>query len=111
MASADLSPAVTAYFELMDGHDKTRVAALFTPDATVVDDGQTYRGQVAIRTWLTGPAGEFTTTSTRLSAEQDGPRSTVVVRLEGNFPGGKVELRHEFEQRPDGLVRALHITS
>src|ERR1700712_4586216 len=111
MTTTELSPAVAAYFELMDGPDKTRVADLFTPDATVVDDGHTYRGRYAVRGWLTGQASEFVTTSTRLSAEQRGGTTTVVVLVEGNFPGGRVELRHELEQGPGGLLRALRISA
>jgi hypothetical protein len=111
MTTADLAPAVTTYFDLMDRPDKTRVAELFAMDATVVDDGHTFRGQDAIWGWLTGPASEFTTTSTRLSAEQTGASASVVVLVQGNFPGGRVELRHEFEQGPDGLIRALNITT
>lgn len=40
--------ARTWYFELMDGPDKTRVADVFTGDATVLDDGHTYRGRAEI---------------------------------------------------------------
>ncbi|GAB2597600.1 nuclear transport factor 2 family protein [Microlunatus antarcticus] len=106
-----LAPAVTTYFALMEGPDKLRVIDVFTPDAVVVDDGRTYRGRDAVRTWLTGAASEFTTTSTRLSAEQAGTTATVVVLLEGDFPGGRVELTHTFELGPDGLVRALSISA
>lgn len=110
MPEAHLSAGVTAYFHLIDGPDKAKVAELFTSDATVVDDGRTYHGRQAIHAWLTGPANAFTTTSTHLSAEQNENRSaTVLILLEGNFPGGRVELRHEFEQQSDGLIRTLHI--
>ena len=38
MTSPDLSPAVEAYFDLMDGPDRSGIVDLFTDDATVVDE-------------------------------------------------------------------------
>ena len=111
MTSSDLSPAITKYFDLMNGPDKTRVAEVFTTDAVVSDDGQAYHGREAILGWLAGPASEHTTTSTRLSAEQSGATALVVILLEGDFPGGRVVLRHEFEQGPAGLINALTIAA
>lgn len=111
MNDSNLSPTVTRYFELMAGPDKTRAVEVFGTDATVSDDGRTYRGRDAILGWLSGPASEFTTTSTRLSAEQTGTRALVVVRLEGDFPGGRVDLSYAFDQDPDGLIDSLTITA
>jgi ketosteroid isomerase-like protein len=111
MTRPDLSPAITEYFDLMDGPDKMRVAEVFTTDAVVVDDGHTYRGREAILGWLTGPASEYTTTSTWKSAEQSDTTAVVIILLEGDFPGGRVELRYEFEQEPDGLISTMSITA
>jgi hypothetical protein len=77
----------------------------------VTDDGRTYRGRDAILGWLTGPASEYTTTSTWLSAEQSDTTAVVVILIEGDFPGGRVELRYRFEHEPDGFIRALNITA
>lgn len=103
-----LPPAVTAYFAALAG-EPADALALFTPDAVVTDDGRTYRGQVEILGWLSGPAGEFTVTTTRLSVQVDGPAVLVVNRLDGNFPGGTVTLRHVFGLSPAGLISALTI--
>ncbi|MCG2797667.1 MAG: nuclear transport factor 2 family protein [Cellulomonas sp.] len=111
MNNSNLSPMVTRYFELMASPDKTRTVEVFSTDATVIDDGHTYRGHDAILGWLSGPASEFTTTSTRLSAEQTGTRALVVVRLEGDFPGGRVDLSYTFDHDPDGLIDSLTITT
>lgn len=111
MTTTDMPPTVATYFELMDGPDKTRVADVFTDDATVLDDGHTYRGRAEIKGWLSGPASEYTTTSTRLSVQRSGATTIVVILLEGNFPGGRVELRYEFRENTDGLLDALSITA
>ncbi|MGA9871655.1 MAG: nuclear transport factor 2 family protein [Rhodococcus sp. (in: high G+C Gram-positive bacteria)] len=110
MTTETLSPIVARYFTLSDGPDRAQVVDVFTDDATVLDDGHTYRGREAILAWLTGPASEFTTTSTRLSLEQTDGVTVVVTLLEGNFPGGRVELRYEFHET-DGRIGSLSITA
>lgn len=122
MTTLDLSPTITAYFDRMDSPAKTLVAELFTPDALVIDDGNAYRGTDAIQGWLRGAANEYTVTSTVLAAERSGggdPRTepgsaavtvTVIdVLLEGDFPGGRVELRHRFREEPTCLISTLTI--
>ena len=83
--------------------------SVFTPDATVIDDGHTHTGHAAIQAWLDTTAAEFTYTATPLSAvEHDPTHVTVVQRVEGDFPGGRVDLRYDFTLR-DGLIEHLVI--
>jgi len=49
-----LSPAVTKWFDLIQGTHKTGVLEAFTKGALVTDGGQTYRERRAIQGWLTG---------------------------------------------------------
>ena len=49
-----LSPAVTKWFDLIEGTHKTGVLEAFTKGALVTDGGQTYRERTAIQGWLTG---------------------------------------------------------
>jgi hypothetical protein len=111
MTNDTLAPAITTYFELGDGPDKSEAIDVFTGDAVVEDDGQTYRGRDEIVGWLTGAASEFNYTSTRVSAEQTGSTALVVNVLEGDFPGGRAELRYAFELAEDGLISSLRITA
>lgn len=108
---AQLPPIVARYFELKEGSDTALVIDVFTDDATVLDDGHTSRGRDAILRWLTGPASEYTTTSTLSDVRRTGSTTELVDLLEGNFPGGRVELRYEFTESPDGLIAALSITA
>ncbi len=111
MTSDALSPHVTAYFDLMDHPDSARIDSVFAQGAVVTDDGHTYRGHEQIREWINGPASEFTTTSTRISSAQSEAGADVVVLLEGNFPGGRVELHYRFTQQSDGLITELDISA
>lgn len=104
-------PTVTRYFELMDTDNRTDTIAVFASDAVVTDNGHTYRGHEEILGWLRGPASEFTTTSTQLSAQESDTTTTVVILLEGNFPGGRVELTYAFVHEPLGLINSLAISA
>lgn len=104
-----LPAAVREYFAHREAADKAAAIDVFAPDALVEDDGHRYRGREQILGWLTGAASEYTVTSTWLSAEATADTATVVVRLEGDFPGGVVDLRHLFTTTPDGRIGALSI--
>ena len=108
-AATPLPHTVVRYFDLMDRNQKTGVVDLFTSNAQVTDDGRTYRGRDEILGWLAGPASEYTTTSTQLSAEGTDSTVTVEIRIEGNFPGGVVDLRNTFALDPSGLITTLSI--
>ena len=108
MTRLTLPTAVTDYFTLMAGADKRATIDVFTPDARVADDGQTYAGRDEILGWLSTAASEYTVTTTRLGAETAGDTVTVSIRLDGNFPGGTVNLRNVFTLQ-GALIGALEI--
>jgi hypothetical protein len=88
---------VRRYFAAHDRRDTEAALAAFTPDARVRDDGRDYAGADQIRDWLARASTEFTYTRTLIDAtEIDASRWLVVNRLEGNFPGGVVDLRYQF---------------
>ncbi len=83
--------------------------ALFDEDATVIDEGEARDGLDAIRGWRTGAAAEYQYTTTLTGSEALGEgRYRVVARLEGNFPGGTVDLNHDFTIAGD-CIRRLEI--
>lgn len=108
-ARAALPAPVLAY---LDAHDENRhadAAAVFAPDATVLDDGNTYEGIDAISAWIETSATEYTYTSTRIGQRVGDENQVVVqIRLDGNFPGGTVTLRYQFELHA-GLIKRLAI--
>lgn len=106
-----LPAAINSYLTLVDSDLPERAVDSFVRDACVVDDGHIYRGPEQILSWLTGPASEWVTTSTLLSEETTDDLTTVVTRITGNFPGGEVELTHQFVLTARGLIRKLTITA
>lgn len=105
----DLPDVIVTYQHAHDRHDTDAAIATFDPGATVVDDGHTHVGIDAIRAWLDRTASEYTYTRTLTGVDDHGDgRYTVRNHLDGNFPGGQVDLRYRFELA-DGRIRSLHI--
>jgi ketosteroid isomerase-like protein len=101
--------AVRRYQEAHDHHATETALSAFTPDATVTDENRTYQGTDQIRHWLDAAATEFTYTRTFVTALETAPDTWVVVNhLEGDFPGGRVDLRYQYTLTA-GLISALAI--
>ncbi|MFJ8487483.1 nuclear transport factor 2 family protein [Streptomyces sp. NPDC094038] len=93
----DLPAAVRRFVTALDTRDTTAVAGLLTPQASVTDEGHTHTGIAAITDWIAAAASEFTYTTTPLAAERTGTRRfTLTQHLEGDFPGGSVDLDYRF---------------
>lgn len=104
-----LPDVIAAYQRAHDQHDTDAAIATFDTDATVVDDGRTYTGAAEITSWLDRAAREYTYTRTLTGVDDHGDGSyTVRNHLEGDFPGGQVDLHYRFEVR-EVLIRSLHI--
>jgi hypothetical protein len=92
-----LPEVIARYQGAHDRHDTAVALSAFTRDAKVADDGREYNGTDEIRDWLATAASEYTFTRTLVSAEPVGSGGWLVVNhLEGNFPGGVVDLRYQF---------------
>ncbi len=110
MDGPDIPAVIDTYLHAHDRHDVDAALATFGPDASVVDEDTTYVGTARIREWLAHTASSgFTFTRTATGADDLGGGVHVVRNhLEGDFPGGVVDLRHRFELR-DGLIHHLAI--
>jgi hypothetical protein len=111
METTPEQPSIIAgYFDRMN-RDPGSVILLFAPHATVIDNGLHYAGHDEIRGWLTGPASEYTTVTTQLSSEESEAGHVVTTRIEGNFPGGVVCLRHTFGLTSEASIESLVISA
>jgi len=104
---------IAQYLGAAGRRDTDAVVACFAADAVVVDEGQTWRGTDAIRRWQDTVATAYQYTVELRGAdalgEHDGAsRYDIHARLEGNFPGGQVDLTYRFELR-DGRITLLEI--
>ena len=99
---------VRRYFVLDADREIDSIVALFSDDATVVDEGETRHGITAIRAWQTGPASQYTYTTDVLGTDAlTANRFVVTGRLTGNFPGGTAELKWDFTVAGDRISRLV----
>ena len=106
---ATLPPVVARYLSAQ-GDDEARqsVVEAFTADARVTDEGIDYDGRDGIRAWLDKTGSEYTYTTALTGQRQEGPDQwTVLAHLEGDFPGGVVDLRYRFDLDRDKISRLI----
>jgi hypothetical protein len=104
---------ISDYMAASDVGSVDAIARCFTDDAVVIDEDQEWRGLARIREWR-----ERVTIAYEYTVEIRGTvdrgqldsleRHDVYTHLEGNFPGGTVDLINRFELR-DGLIARLEI--
>jgi hypothetical protein len=94
----DLLPApVRRFLAAHAARDTGTALALLRPDAVVVDDGRTYRGTEEVLGFLRRAGSEFSYTSELVAARRVDDTGWVAVHhLEGDFPGGQVDLEYRF---------------
>src|SRR5262245_15117402 len=95
--SGSLPAVVANYLAASDRDDIDAIVACFTEDAVVLDEDRHWRGAAAIRQWRENVAAAFEYTAEIIRSEALGDvdgaqRHDVYTHLEGNFPGGRVDL-------------------
>ena len=91
-----LPDTVKTFMTALSTPEDGRAVATFTADAVVIDEGRDYTGHDEIGAWLTASAGEYTYTSEFTGATTTDTTIDVGQHLEGNFPGGVVDLHFRF---------------
>lgn len=100
---------VRSYLTARDSGRYADAAALFAPDSVVVDDGRTFTGIDAITDWVTESATAVEHTTTLLEHSiVDTDTVDLIVRIDGDFPGGTATLRQRF-LTDFGVIRRLTI--
>ena len=106
IAPTRLPAAITTYLVAHQARDLDAAIAHYAPDASVTDEGHTYTGPDAIREWLATSATEYTYTTELTGAREiDDHRYVATHHLEGNFPGGTVDLDFTFTLEGDVITR------
>lgn len=106
--SLSLPDAITTYFRISNGADDPHLVDCFTPDACVLDEGETHRGRTAIHAWLRATRATIKYSVEPVSVAQQGDTMVVTATMTGNFPGSPVQLDHAF-QLADTQIQSLEI--
>ncbi|WP_309133422.1 nuclear transport factor 2 family protein [Cellulomonas sp.] len=106
---SELPAVLRGYLTAHEARDVDAALRVFTPTAVVVDDGTTYRGREEIRRFLSRAGAGYRYTTELVAAQRvDDTHWVATNRLEGDFPGGVVELGYRFALEGD-LVAELVI--
>ncbi|HEV2796742.1 MAG TPA: nuclear transport factor 2 family protein [Nocardioides sp.] len=104
-----LPATIRAFLAAHAAKEADAAARTFATEVVVVDDGRTFHGAAEVRAFLHEAGTEYTYTTELVGAERlDDGRWVAVNRLEGDFPGGLVELRYGFTL-VDDLITELVI--
>jgi hypothetical protein len=99
-------PAViAAYIAGANAADSEAVAACFTLDAVVMDEGQERRGIAAIVAWKEETTEKYTPQTTVLTSQNMPGKSVVTASVSGTFPGSPVVLRYLFTLDGEKIAR------
>jgi ketosteroid isomerase-like protein len=103
-----LPPIISRYFTAADA-DIDALIGCFTPDAVVTDEGKSRHGHAEIRQWREDVATAYNYTLEILGTEPAGQQGglawhDVLTHLEGNFPGGTVDLTLRFGLLDDRIA-------
>ncbi len=103
---AALPALIATYQAAHDQHDIDGALGTFAEDATVHDEDHDWVGAEEIRSWLIKTSNEYTFTRTLIDVSSTGDGHWLVRnRLEGNFPGGVVDLRYDFTLDDEHISR------
>ncbi len=92
----DLPGPIDAYFKGLNAQDFDATLAPFAEDAVVKDEGEEYRGRVAIRAWIEDVARKYGVTVEVETVTEVGGNTVVSGLVSGNFPGSPILLDHTF---------------
>ena len=103
-----LPTAIARYLDADRTADPALLAACFTPDAVVRDEGRSIHGIAAIQAWRQAARAQYQYIAEPLGSTQVGDSTRLLARVTGNFPGSPVDLLYVFGLRDDRIA-ALEI--
>jgi SnoaL-like domain len=106
--SIQLPAALAVYVKAENSGDVGLLAECFAPEATVRDEGRTYRGLPAIREWKAATKTKYNHTVTPLKVTRRNAATVMKARLDGDFPGSPVTLEFRF-MLDAGKIASLEI--
>lgn len=100
-----LPDSIARYFDATNRFDAASAADCFTPEAEVLDEGNTYVGTETIKNWIAHTNEKYQAHLSVIDPQQKGDEVTVSARVSGNFPGSPVELSFLFTLSQGKIAR------
>jgi hypothetical protein len=108
--SVQLPVVIEHYIQIANAGSHEAVPECFAPDAIVYDEGQTYKGVTAIKSWMAATKEKYGHTIAPLEFAEHSGQSVLKARLAGNFPGSPITVNFSFVLA-GGKIRSLEIRS
>ena len=105
----ELPLPIQAYVSALNQHDIDAMLLPFSKKATVLDEGQTYDGDVDIRRWMEDTTRKYGVTGEISGVAGAAAAPRVSMLISGNFPGSPITLTYSFALEGD-LISRLEIT-
>jgi hypothetical protein len=106
--SIHLPRPIDLYVKAENSGDVEALSECFAPDATVRDEGRTYKGLAAIKEWKAETKKKYNHTVFPLQVSERDAKTVLKARLAGNFPGSPVTLEFSFVLQ-GGKIASLEI--
>ena len=106
----DLPLPIQTYFDADQKHNGRQLLRLFTPDAVVQDEGQSYRGHPAITGWWQRAKKTYDHHAVPFEVTSNDGSLCVRAMVTGNFPSSPAALTYTFRLEAQRIA-ALEITA
>ena len=100
-----LPATIRAFIEAHEARDADAALALLTPGAVISDVGESFTGEDSLRRFVSEAGAEFTYTDEITTGTLEGEIWVVGHHLEGDFPGGVVDLDYRFALEGEQIAR------
>lgn len=100
----ELPEPIARYFAADRSVDTDSAMRQFTETAVVTDEGRTYVGHDAIKSWMTESSAKYSYVVDPFEVTTRDDNTVVAAHLIGNFPGSPVDLRYRFELADDKIA-------
>ena len=94
--SLDLPKPIAKFFSAQERGDYQLLTLCFAADASVRDEGRTFKGRPAIVQWMADAKQKYGHTAEPLAITWRDGKLIVATRLTGAFPGSPIEVTHTF---------------
>ena len=94
--SLELPPLFASYIDAKNAHDAPALAALFTEDGVVYDEGREIKGTDAIEAWAVDVSEKYRLTTEPTAISVSGESAVLTATVSGTFPGSPLEFRFHF---------------
>ena len=94
--SLELPTLFASYVAAKNAHDAPALAALFTKDGVVYDEGREIRGTDGIEAWAVEISEKYRLTTEPTAISVSGNTAVLTAVVSGTFPGSPLEFRFHF---------------